>query len=147
MFEKCISDSQVSFRIFKIYWVYFMWHCRRTDFSLFCFLFEIIHRHIGPYIPAKVNQDIVNAFDAVKMCREIIIMLHLGSVLLTRQPKLINKIVGELYPVRFWKGHKMCIEVAGSAAKFCTKGNAYELFNLVLDPLGKDHYFFSQRGR
>src|SRR5438552_7318309 len=104
MFEYCVCKPQISFGIFKINRIYFMRHGRRADLTFLCFLLEIIHRYIGPYITTEIDQDVVYPFQTVKARCKIIVMLNLCRELQPLQPEyVINKLIRYLYPVLLWK--------------------------------------------
>ncbi len=106
--ERCskiaLAIPKIAFGIFKINRVYFMRHGRRAYFSFFCFLFKIFHGNIGPDIPAKINQDIIDPFHAVKMCGQVIIVFDLRGELLAVQSKYRStNSLAKFYPVNFGK--------------------------------------------
>src|SRR5690606_40968203 len=77
MVEYSISHTQVAFCIFKINRVHFMGHGGRTYFTFPGFLSEIFQHDICPYIPAEINQDIINAGNAVELGCQVIVMFNL----------------------------------------------------------------------
>src|ERR1043165_9475055 len=103
-----------------------MGHGGRTHFSFFDILFKIVHRNIGPGITAKINQDIINPFDAIEMSSQVIVMLNLCCELLAGKTEFFCKFIRQLYPVCFWEGSLMCIKVACGSSKFCTEWNVNE---------------------
>ena len=124
-----------------------MWHGRRADFAFPGLLSEIFHGNIGPYIPAKVNQDGIDPFDAIKMSSQVVIMLNLCGVLLALKPQFaLTKCIGKPYPVGFGIGHHMGIEIARCATKFTRVRNLVQQGELVFNPLDKYHNFFAKIG-
>ena len=63
-----------------------MWHSRRAHFPFLCFLFEIIHRNISPYITGEVNQNAIDPLHCIEVSCQIIVMLYLSSILLALKP-------------------------------------------------------------
>src|SRR6476620_205148 len=47
-------------------------------------------------------------------------------------------------PIIFGESHCMCIKVASSTAKLCCKRYIRKQLKLIIEPLSKHHYFFSQ---
>src|SRR5206468_1077196 len=77
-----------------------------------------------------------------------IVVFYLRSELLTLQSKRsFHKFVGKFYPILFWKGNIMRIEIAGGAAKLCGERDMDEKLYLVLNTFHKHHDFFSQSCR
>src|SRR3954466_2642276 len=118
MLQKCVGNSQVAFTIFKIYGIDFMRHGAASYFAFFCFLLKIIHAYIRPYVAAKINQNIVDPFDAVKMSGEMIIVLYLSSKLHSFKAKFsVNKFISKCYPVLIGISNPVGIKVTCCSTK------------------------------
>src|SRR6056297_144586 len=79
MLKNGIGQTKVSFGIFKIDGVYFVWHGRRAYFSLFDFLLKIIHGNVGPHISIQIDQNGIDALEAIEQSRHVVVMLNLSS--------------------------------------------------------------------
>ena len=80
MLKQGIRNTQITFGIFKINRVYFMWHSRRANFPCFYFLFEIIERDISPDIFTQIKQNGIDAFHGIAKGRKAIVVFNLGSI-------------------------------------------------------------------
>src|SRR5882762_9311465 len=61
MFEQGAGHAEIAFRILEVDRVHLMRHCRAARFILIDPLLEIIHRDIGPDVPAEIDQDRIDA--------------------------------------------------------------------------------------
>ena len=123
-----------------------MWHGRRTYFAFFYFLLEIIHRNIGPDIPAEINQDGINPFHAIKMCGKIIVMLYLCSILLSLSPRFFHKLIGQTNPVILGNETTWALKLPVAPPNLAVKGILINC-QLFFQSFRKYHDFFTQTGR
>src|SRR5690606_2461800 len=121
MFEYRVCEAEVSFCIFKVDWVYFVRHGRRSNFSFFCFLTEIFHGYVSPCIATKVYEDIVNPFHAIEVRGQVVVVFNLSGVLLSHNAEMIQKLIPEFLPVGFWKCDIMRVEIACCTSEFSAK--------------------------
>ena len=148
MLENGIGQAQIAFGIFEINGIHFMGHRRTAYFAFLRFLFEIVHGDIRPDIPAKINQDRIDAADVIEMRSKMIIVLNLCGVLLPLQTQFLRaEIIREAYPVRFGIGHIVCIEIARGPAELAGIRDMFHQCHLVFQSLHKYQDLLTQTGR
>jgi hypothetical protein len=100
-----------------------VWHSARADFASFDFLLEVIHRNVSPNIPAEVDQNGADPFQAIHLSRQIIVIFDLsGELLPLYSQSIAEKAVPEINPIEIGEGNVMSVEVACRPSKFSRCG-------------------------
>ena len=140
-----ISQAKITLSIFEIDRIDLVRHCRTAHFASFDTLTEVVHRNISPYITAEIDKDGVHTSQAVKVCRQMVIVFDLSSQFLTLQTKtLFHKTFGKRTPIDIGISHPMGIEIACSTAEFARKRHIVERLKLLFKTVDKNHQFFAK---
>ena len=118
MREHGIGNTQITFWVFKVDWVDFVWHGGWAHFTIFEFLFEITQGDIRPYIAVKINQNGIVTAQRVKQFGDIVMWLNLGGIGIKGQPKAGDKVFGIFCPVNMWVGWQVRVVVAHRTIDF-----------------------------
>lgn len=96
-----VRQTRVTLGVFEIDRVNFVWHGGRADFTRDSFLFEMVQRHVTPDITVKVDQDGVEAGNAVEQLSNVVVRLNLRGVRVPLDAQRGDKLFAELMPVNF----------------------------------------------
>ena len=143
-----IGYAEIALGIFEIDGVDLVGHSAGAYLARLDPLFEILHRNIGPHVPAEVDQNGVDPLQGIEYGRQIVVVLDLGRVLRTVQSeRTVDETVGEGHPVDTGIGRAVGVEVARSTAELGRHGQRVQLGDLLLQPLHVDHQLLAQPGR
>ncbi|MNZ69913.1 hypothetical protein D3C78_882290 [compost metagenome] len=132
MLQHGIRQTQIAFGVFKVNRVHFMRHGRRTNFAGDGFLLEVVQRHITPHVTIEVDQDGVEAGDAVKQLSNVVVRLNLRGVRVPLDAQRGHEFFAKLVPVNFRIGRDVCIVVADRTVDFAQDFNLFQLAVLAL---------------
>ena len=124
-----------------------MRHCRRTHFSRFDFLLEILHRNVLPEVPVEIYHNRVDTTQSIEQSGEIVIIRNLSGPLLPVYPQpLLQKSIHECRPIDIGISKTMSIEITGSSSELTAHRNRFEQSHLPFQPIAKYPYLFPQTG-
>src|SRR5690606_22496988 len=113
VFKYGIGNSEVSFTIFKVNRIYFMWHGAGSDLTFFYFLLKIVHRNVGPYISVQIQKNRVDTLHTIKQRCQMIIVFDLSCWKGIMQTEfLFYKMLSEGLPSHLRICYMVCVEVA-----------------------------------
>ena len=145
--EYGVCHAQVALGILEIDGVHLVRHGRGTHLVLVDFLAEILHGNIGPDVAAKVNQDGVDAPQAVEQGSQVVVVLDLGGGEGPVQAQRGYESVAESNPVDIRISHLVGVHVARSAAELGGIRQAGKLAKLLFEPHHEDLEFLAHAGR
>ena len=77
-----------------------MWHGRRTDFSGFDLLLEVVHGDVGPNVAVQVHQNRVDAPKGIAPGGQVIVVLDLGrGAAAVKAENPFDEAVAEFNPI------------------------------------------------
>ena len=122
-----VGHSKVTFGVLEIYRIDLVRHSRRPNLVLGDLLVEIFHRDVGPDVPAQIDENSVDATQAVEDRCEIVVVVYLGCREGPLETKRGYEPVGERRPVDVREGDLVGVHIAGRAAEFGGPGQLAEL--------------------
>ncbi len=126
-----------------------MRHSAGANLASLNLLFEIIHGDIHPEVAVKVDDDGVDATDAVEDSSQIIVVADLRGPLLTLQSELLaDELIGESLPVVVGISHVMGVEVTGGTTELRRYLAGFQCVELFGEAIDINLYLLTQpRGR
>lgn len=104
----CLPDAAIprwkgpdSFGVFEVNRVNFMRHGGRTNLTSNGFLFEVVKGDITPDVTVKVDQNGVEARNAIKQFSNVVVRFDLGGVQVPLNTQRGDELFAELMPVNF----------------------------------------------
>lgn len=121
--EKCehgVGHAEVALAVFVVNGVDLMRHGAGAYLAGFDLLLEVIHGDVHPEVAVEVDDDGVDAANAIEDSGQIVIVADLCGPLLTLESEfLFDEAVAECFPVVGGVGHVVGIEVAGGSTELC----------------------------
>ena len=147
MLHHRIGQTEVAFGILEVDRVHFMRHGGRADFAGNGLLFEMVERDIAPHVTIEINQDGVEAGDAVKQFGDIVVRFNLGGVRVPLDTQRGDELFAELVPVNFRVGGDVGVIVPHRAVDFAKNFNLIQLTILALHTVSDVRHLFTHGGR
>ena len=146
MLQHGIRQTQVTFGVFKVDWVHFVRHGGRTDFPGDGLLPEVVQGDVTPYVTIEVDQDGVEARNAVKQLGDVVVRLNLGGVWVPLDPERRHKLFAELVPVHFRVRGDVGVVVTHRAVDFAEDLNLLQLTILAFHAVRHVRHLFTHGG-
>lgn len=143
MSEQWDCHTQVSFSIFEINRVYFMWHSWRTNFTLNILLSEVSKWNIRPHISTEVNKDSIDMCQSKWNISYRVMWFNLSCIWVPIKIHAWYEILTNGQPIFFWKCYHVCIEVTSCSIELASRLYLFKSFNLNMQSVGKIGYFFT----
>ena len=105
MLQYRVGKAQIPFGVLEVDRVNFMRHGGRTNLTSNGFLFEVVKGDITPDVTVKVDQNSVEARNAIKQFGNVVVRFNLGSVRVPLNTQRGDELFAELMPVnfRYWR--------------------------------------------
>ncbi len=111
-----------------------MRHGRGADLVLGDLLVEIFHGDVGPDVAAQINQNRVDAAEAVEDGRKVVVVVNLGGRERSPEAQRSHEPVGESRPVDVRESDLMGVHITGRAAELGWPSQLAELAKLLVKP-------------
>ena len=147
MLQHRIRQAQVAFGVFEVDWVHFMRHGGRTNFTGDGFLLEVVQRNVAPHVTIEVDQNGVEARDAVKQLSDIVVRFNLRGIRVPLNTQGGDKLFAELVPVHFRVSGDVGIVVTDCTVDFAKNFNLFQLAVLALHAVRHVRHLFTHGGR
>ena len=146
MLQHGVRQAQVAFGVFEVDWVHFVRHGGRADFTGDGFLLEVVQGDVAPHVTIEVDQDGVEARDAVKQFGDIVVRLNLRGVRVPLNAQRGHELFAELVPVHFRVSGDVGVIVTDRAVDFAEDFNLLQLTVLALHTVRDVRHLFTHRG-
>ena len=142
-----IGQAEVAFGVFEVNRVHLVRHGGGADFPGDGLLFEVVERDVAPHIAIEVDQNGVEARDAVKQLSDVVMRLDLGGVRVPLNAQRGDELFAELMPVDFRVGRDVGVVVTHRAVDFTEDFHLVQLTILPLHTVGDVRHLFTHGGR
>ena len=151
--QQSIRQTQIAFRIFKIYRIYFLRHSRGPYFPRFDTLFDQPGGNITPHILAQPQQNNMNAPQGIKGFGVAVAVVYLRRNRADKklyfasfiQPR--HQLLRRAGPIDLSKRRHMGVIGAHCAAGFAGNLLFFKLLQLAAEAAFKHFEFFAKRSR
>eukprot|EP00754_Rhynchopus_humris_P038012 Rhum_TRINITY_DN20712_c0_g1::Rhum_TRINITY_DN20712_c0_g1_i1::g.171949::m.171949 len=147
--EDGVGHAQVALGVLKVDGVDLVRHGAAADLARDDLLLEVLVRDVRPDVAGKVDQDRVDALDAVEDGTHVVVVLNLRRVLLPLQTqRVLAEVVRELLPVHVREGCEVRVHVARRSTELARLRHRLQQGQLPLDALDEHlHLLRHVRGR
>ena len=120
-----------------------MRHGGRTNLTSNGFLFEVVKGDITPDVTVKVDQNSVEARNAIKQFGNVVVRFDLGGVRVPLNTQRGDELFAELMPVNFRVSGDVGVIVTDRAVDFAEDLHLVKLAVLALHTVGDVSHLFT----
>ena len=143
MLQYRVGKAQIPFGVFEVDRVNFMRHGGRTNLTSNGFLFEVVKGDITPDVTVKVDQNGVEARNAIKQFGNVVVRFDLGGVRVPLNTQRGDELFAELMPVNFRVSGDVGVIVTDRAVDFAEDLHLVKLAVLALHTVGDVCHLFT----
>ena len=138
-----VGKAQIPFGVFEVNRVNFMRHGGRTNLTSNGFLFEVVKGDITPDVTVKVDQNGVEARNAIKQFGNVVVWFDLGGVRVPLNTQRGDELFAELMPVNFRVSGDVGVIVTDRAVDFAEDLHLIKLAVLTFHAVGNVCHLFT----